>query len=243
MTAWDDLTRALDARAKAGNPARFWLRDDDAVAPTPALDQLLNLSTRHDVALTLAVIPAETGAELAEHLTDAQTLSVAVHGWAHSNHASAGEKSQELGHHRPSGAVLHELTQGFAHLAGLYPQQFVPLLVPPWNRIAPQVVAGLPPIGFQALSAYGAARPAALPMINTHVDLIDWRDTRGGRPTPALLSEITDHLRASDLPLGILTHHLVHDAAVWAFLEQLFALTSDHPGCDWVSVTELIPAP
>jgi hypothetical protein len=188
--------------------------------------------------VTLAVIPAGTGEALAARLERAVGVSVAVHGWAHANHAPAGEKSQELGAHRPVGVVLEELAEGFARLKTLHTARFVPVLVPPWNRIAPQVAEGLPGLGFRALSVFGPERPGPLPMVNTHVDVIDWRGSRGGRPEAQLAAEIVARMEAG--PVGLLTHHLVHDAAVWAFLARLYATTRGHPGCRWVPVTALM---
>ena len=49
------LHEVLNARVDAGIPVQFWLRDDDAVEPTPKLDQLLALADRFAVPLTLAL--------------------------------------------------------------------------------------------------------------------------------------------------------------------------------------------
>ena len=38
----------------------------------------------------------------------------------------------------------------------------------------------------------------------------------------------------ADEPSGVMTHHLVHDGACWAFLERLVAETADHPGARWL---------
>lgn len=237
------LLRALDQRAANGSPAQLWLRDDDAVSPTPALDHLLRLAEAAKVPVTLAVIPAHSGAELASRLATAQAVSVAVHGWSHSNHAPESEKKQELGPHRPVADVLGELARGFNHLSALHGDQFTPVLVPPWNRIAPQVVAGLPALGFKALSVFGPEATAPLPLFNTHVDVIDWHGTRAGRADDVLMQEIAQAMLRGDAPIGLLTHHLVHDAQVWGFLERLFALTADHPGCRWVGLPQLIGSP
>jgi hypothetical protein len=230
----DGLTRALDRIADAGRVARFWLRDDDAVDPTPALETLLALG----LPVTIAAIPAHTGAALADRLAACHHATVVVHGWSHANHAPKGEKAQELGPHRPLAQVTAELAQARAHLAALHGARFAPMLVPPWNRIAPLVVEALPALGFAALSVFGPPRAAPLPMINTQVDLIDWRGTRGGRPMAMLEAEVIAALRTGE-PVGILSHHLVHDAAAWAFLEALAAAT-DHAGAQWVGVTDLI---
>lgn len=232
---------ALDRRAAAGKPARLWWRDDDAAEPTHALDRMLLLSQRWDVPLALAVIPAQTAAPLAERLADEGLATVAVHGWAHRNHAPAGEKKAELGAHRPAPVVLAELVRGFATLRDLHGTRLAPVLVPPWNRVAPEVVAGLPALGFRALSVFGPPKPAPLAVRNTHVDLIDWHGTRGGRPADALWADLARELdRPGGGPIGILSHHLVHDAPAWSFLETLFDLTHGHPGCRWASLDQLL---
>jgi peptidoglycan/xylan/chitin deacetylase (PgdA/CDA1 family) len=231
------LVRLLDRCAQEGRPARFWLRDDDAVEPTAALDRLLGVMD--GLPVTLAVIPAFSGAALAGRLAGASGVSVAAHGWAHRNHAGAGEKTQELGAHRPVDVVLGELAEGVAHLAGLHGRRFVPLLVPPWNRIAPEVTAGLPGLGFRALSVFGPERPGPIREVNAQVDVIDWRGTRGGRDEAVLVDGIMARI-ATGGAVGMLTHHLVHDVAVWAFLERLVDVTRAHPGCRWVSVTDLL---
>lgn len=231
----------LDELAASGTPARVWWRDDDAVAPSAALDRLLALTQRHDIALTLAVIPAQSGAALADRLAAQRHVTVAVHGWAHVNHAGPDEKKQELGPHRPAEAVLQELSRGLADLQERHGTQAVAVLVPPWNRISEAVVARLPDAGFEALSVFGPEQPAPLPLVNTHVDIIDWRGTRGGRDAAALVADLSTAL-ARGTPVGLLTHHLVHDAAAWGFLKTLVGLTRDHPGWQWVGLPDLVAA-
>ncbi|WP_374292444.1 polysaccharide deacetylase family protein [Paenirhodobacter enshiensis] len=240
------LIRALDAAHAAGREVRFWLRDDDAVAPTPALDRLLTLSAAEGVPVTLAVIPRDTGAALAERLAAAPRVRVAVHGWAHENHALPPRKKQELGPDRPAETVLTEIARGHEKLSALHGGRLLPLLVPPWNRIAPGVVAGLPALGFAALSTFGPEDPAA-PMraINTHVDPIDWHGSRSLCPEASLWQGAAQ--RVADLgtgpvegTVGLLTHHLVHDAAIWDFVERFIALTRAHPACRWIDPAEVI---
>lgn len=238
-----DIAAVLDRFSEAGRVARFWLRDDDAIEPTPALDRLLAITKAHGVPVALAVIPEPTGEALAARLCMAPHISVAVHGWRHANHATTPSKKRELGADRPAGVVLAELAAGFAKLAGLHGDRFQPVLVPPWNRIDPGVLPGLPDLGFRAFSVYGPETPAVLPMINTHVDVMDWHGTRGCRDHDDLRREIVARLgtcfQTGDT-LGLLTHHLVHDAAVWAFLEDLLETTLKHPACRWAGLPELV---
>jgi hypothetical protein len=248
MTAdetWVPLRAELDRWQAAGRTARFWLRDDDAVEPTAPLDRLLDLTGKAGVPLTLAVIPASTGEALAARLASAPHVLVALHGWAHTNHAGDDEKKQELGAHRPPELVLGELRDGMAILQRLYSQQFVSMLVPPWNRINKALLPLLPALGLNALSVYGRARTdSPIALLNTHVDVMNWHGTRGGRPHAELVAELVRELQArfedDAEPTGILTHHLVHDATAWDFLAGLLDHTHSHPAVVWTSAAELL---
>jgi peptidoglycan/xylan/chitin deacetylase (PgdA/CDA1 family) len=248
MTAHDiraPLRAELDRWQAAGKTARFWLRDDDAIEPTPALEKLLGLTGAAGVPLTLAVIPASTGEVLAARLADESHVLVALHGWSHTNHARPDEKKQELGAHRAADVVLGELRDGFEILQRLFGPQFISMLVPPWNRINGALIADLPELGLDVLSVYGAAKAGSpIPLLNTHVDIMNWHGIRGGRPHDELLADVVAELRArfddDAEPIGILTHHLVHDETAWAFLTDLLAETSTHPAVAWRSATSLV---
>lgn len=240
---WQPLVDELDRWQATGKTARFWLRDDDAIEPTAELVRLLELTTKHDLPVTLAVIPLHTGQVLADYLTQFPQVAVVVHGWSHTNHARLDEKKQELGAHRPVETVLEELKAGFHRLEAFHAARFAPVLVPPWNRIAPRVIAGLPDLGFKAISVFGPEKPAPLAVVNTHVDLMDWHGTRGARETTALVADMVkrlDEMWESGGALGFLTHHLVHDEAGWAFLDAMFSVTRRHPACRWVSLTDML---
>jgi hypothetical protein len=242
---WQPLLTELTRWALAGRTANFWLRDDDAVEPTEALDRLLGLTSKFAIPLTLAVIPVFTGEALASRVACAGHVTVAVHGWSHDNHAPDGEKKAELGTHRHRELVLGELRRGLSRIAGLHGQRMVPLLVPPWNRIDAGLIPDLAPIGYQALSVFGPAKPAVIRMINSNVDLMDWHGTRGCRDHALLVRDTVVQLERAfggGDPVGILAHHLVHDDAAWAFLERLFEITGQNSVCKWRSVRELTTA-
>lgn len=243
---WQPLRTELDRWQQAGRRARFWLRDDDATEPGPALDELLSLTGRFGVPLTLAVIPAATGSALADRLMPVPGAAVAVHGWSHENHAPTGVKKQELGGHRPLEQVLAELSAGVEKLRGLHGPRYVPLLVPPWNRIDPALLPRLRACGFAGLSTFGPETAGPIATVNVQIDPIDWRGTRSCRETAVLVQEAVARLRTmfddpGQAALGLMSHHLVHDAAVWAFTGRFLAETCGHPACRWVSVRELLP--
>lgn len=252
MSDWDELVRELDAWGEAGRTATFWWRDDDAARPTSALDQLLALNTTTDAPLALAVIPAiaDSGlrARLAQHRRQHPGMTVLQHGHAHRNHAAAGEKKSEFGAGRSQDEVATDLAAGFRRLADY--AGFVPVLVPPWNRIADQWFAALPGLGFRGLSAFGP-RPSRQPVaglrqVNTHIDIMDWRGDRGFIGAGDALGAALTHLRRrrqrhidADEPTGLLTHHRVHDDAAWRFVADFLTRASSHTATAWLNASEM----
>src|SRR5437868_15348117 len=106
---WQPLVEELARRQQADRKAEFWLRDDDAVDTTPALDRLLDLTGVFAVPVTLAVIPALTDEKLVTRLDAAPHATVAIHGWVHRNHSPAGQKKQQLVPHRPRETALDDV--------------------------------------------------------------------------------------------------------------------------------------
>jgi hypothetical protein len=242
---WQPLLAELARWQAVGRVAEFWLRDDDAVQPTAALDRLLALTGQSAVSVTLAVIPARAERSLAERLAPETGITVAVHGWAHENHASTGEKKNELGPHRPADVVLAELGDARIIVDSLFGTLALPMLVPPWNRIDAALVPSLAGVGFAVMSVFGPAMPAPIASLNTHIDLIDWHGGRKGKEHGALVAELVAALAArldtgSREPVGLLTHHLVHDETAWSFLLGLFDAMAEPTSCHWLSARELM---
>lgn len=245
------LARELDLWAEAGRTATLWWRDDDAVAPSPALDRLRDAVTAAGVPVALAVIPAGATAELAEELRGWPGVSVLQHGLAHANHETPPAKKTELGSARNVEAVLADLAEGWRLLRPFDP---LPVLVPPWNRIAADVTARLPALGYAGLSTFNARpRPSPVPglvQVNTHVDVIDWRGGGGFAGTGAVIGALVRHLAARrtgaadpDEATGMLTHHLVHDDPCRRFLDRFLAAASEHPAVRWLDAPALFRSP
>jgi hypothetical protein len=343
---WADLESELDAWGGSGRVATLWWRDDDAVQATPALARLLALAD--GVPLALAIIPGRLGEravpELARLIDASERVSVLQHGWMHINHAAPGDKKAEFGADRPIGLMLTELTTGWRRLVDRFGRRALPVLTPPWNRIAATLAPLLRETGYVGLSAAGPRRRAVsgpglrkvasivpqlrhpldfppphagpstnaqegrvgdcaaadprsmseiiaepqlppppsspasggggylgyrlsgstprdvavksdLVEIDTHVDLVAWSAGRGFVGEPTALGRLVGHLRARRIgevesievnpgePTGLLTHHLIQDAATDAFLKRLLALTRRHPAARWVAAPEAFAAP
>lgn len=250
---WDALDAELDRWAAAARPATLWWRDDDAVQASPALARLAALSAAHGVPLALAVVPAALAPTLPAALAGAGATTVLQHGYAHRNHAPAGAKACELGGARPVEAIVRELAAGRAVLREAFGAAFLPVVVPPWNRLDEAVVRALPDLGYRGLSTFApraaAAPVAGLTQCNAHVDPIAWRAGRGFAGAPACLAALVGHLAARrtgaadpDEATGLLTHHLVTGEDAWDFVGALLARTRCHAGARWIGAAEAFSA-
>lgn len=236
MNPWAALEQEVALWQTAGLRLPLWWRDDDAVRPTQQLDRLTRAAEIAGLPVHLAVIPALATEELAEYVTEhAAHLTPVVHGWAHENHASPPQKRSEFGTTRAHAA--QEAGAGLGRLTDLFGAQLQPIFVPPWNRIHPTLLPLLPGLGYRVVSTFGPRqRPFAAPgllQINTHLDPVDWRGTRGLADTEALLTTLQIHLSnrrlgAADTsePYGLLTHHLIHDEDVWRFCARVLTALS-----------------
>ncbi len=234
------LIEELDRWRAAGRIARLWLRDDDACQPGPSLDRLLESLRRYQAPCLLAVIPMSANQALADRLAVETGIRVAVHGASHVNHAPPGRKSEETPLERGVEAIAAELGAARERLTGLFGEAAGSWYVPPWNRISVEVAALLPELGFHVLSTFARPLPdlgASLVQVNTHVDLMDWKGGRVGRLATAVMADLTSELAQARLggwrPVGVLTHHLVHDAHAWEALDALLALVANHPAAHW----------
>ncbi len=220
----------------------------------PALDRLL--AAAGAVPVALAVIPAAADRNLALRLRAAPQTAVLQHGWRHVNHGGIGRKSEFPAARSPA-AVATDLVRGRVLLDELFGAQALPVLAPPWNRVADEF---LPLLGDCGIRAVSRIKPRSLrwpsPGVfaaNVHVDLVAWHCGRGFVGEALALGGIVAHLRERRRgevdgrePTGILTHHLDLDDPGEAFLQRLVALTTTHPGACWLPASavfgELIDA-
>ena len=247
---WARLERALAAvRTACGRPARLWLRDDDAVSPSPALDRLFSIADAVGVPVLLAVIPVRAKPALAEALRARPDVAVLQHGFAHVDHAAPGEKSREFGADRPLAVMAAEIAEGRRRLENF--AGFVSIFVPPWNRVASALAADLPALGFPILSGYTNRHEpepiGGVVTLNTHLDPVAWHAGRGLGDTSELLGKLSARLeRQADghldpaAPIGLLTHHLVHDEETFAFVDELLQFLARDDLTHWLSGAMLL---
>ena len=81
--------------------------------------------------------------------------------------------------------------------------------------------------------------------LNTHVDVIDWRNTRQFIGRDAMISQITDNLRrqrtrsGTSEPVGVLTHHLNMIESDWEEFRNIFTVLKKNNAVRFVDPLEL----
>ncbi|MEP4246860.1 polysaccharide deacetylase family protein [Tateyamaria sp.] len=240
-TDWSLLRAALSACRRDAVAVPLWWRDDDAIAPTAALDQLSRLSIQTGLPIHLAVIPAHADPALV-HAIDTRQIIPVVHGWTHMDHSGGLGKKNEFLTKRADAST--DAARGLTQMQALFGAKLRTMFVPPWNRINTAVTAALPGQGYTTLSTFGArTSPNAVPglaQINTHIDPIWWKDTRDLVDPAALITQATQHLEARRTgvqdptePFGLLTHHLVHTDAIWNFSSAFVTEMLDGGATPW----------
>ncbi len=248
--SWDTLFEELDNWQGAGLEATFWWRDDDACAASAELETLDELSSDLDLPLSLAVVPARLQDSLVEYLKHRSHLSVLQHGYAHQSHAVSGAKKIEIGGDRDAETIAFELIQGREILQNAFGNQFIKVLVPPWNRIEARTYSAIAESGLAGLSSMWARKEAfpatGLQQINCHLDPVNWREDRGFIGEQKAIEAVQLHLLGRrlgildiDEPTGILTHHLDQSMEVWQFCRMLFSRLLQHPAVRWLEAKDI----
>lgn len=242
--AWQDFAAEVAAWRDAGQAVEFWWRDDDATRPASALTRLFRLASGNRVPLALAVVPEGAQAEAFAEL--GSEVSVIQHGVDHVSRAASGEKKTEFPVSEPVGWAVGRLIRGREKLEGVAGDRFIPVLAPPWNRLSDGLMPHLAEAGFRGFSTFGVRKvtnpaPGVL-AVNTHVDIVDWKGSRGFAGVDQVLAQAIRHLKArrtggadAGEPTGWLTHHAVHDEECWTFLDNLFEFTRSTDTICWRS--------
>jgi glycosyltransferase involved in cell wall biosynthesis len=244
------LRRELDAWARAGLTARFWLRDDDAVSDTEELRRLLGLAQEVGITIALAAIPDRADASLARLVADAPCC-VWQHGYRHDwrDERECEEFTKgEFGEGRLLKAMTDDAEQGQRALDRVFgPAGWQRVFVPPFHALSISFKAMLPSLGYWGVSAGCPLTPRldAVAEVNADIDIMNWPERRfmGADSTGAMLVEQLKLRRTGSLPvdrpIGLLTHHPALDDDAWRFLEQLLPFLRSHPSVEFLPVEAL----
>lgn len=213
MSVWHNIKDLLQTHPHL----RFWWRDDDLTEPTAAGDKILELAHFYQIPVTFAVIPDLAQPSLKPWLDQHHVCyQIAQHGLRHDNNAVKNQKKTEL----TENTNLEGLLLGKEKLQKLFKEKFYPIIVPPWNRFDPELLPFLKK-NYDKISTFGTEIDQAF--VNTHIDLIAWRDNKRCLTAEEVYRALEHQLRINphQRKIGILTHHLVHEDAHNELLEKL----------------------
>ncbi len=234
------LNHELGIWRRAWRVPVMWWRDDDAREPTWQLDRLME--SRRELPLTLAVIPDVDPTPLANRLSSVAGVTIAQHGIHHTNHLPSGGPRSEFPQDATQAAINGAVAAGRARLvaAGLPPLIFVP----PWNEASDRLIEAIKAAKYDTYSVgiTGKAHDG-LKHIGAQVDILRWKGEPKFRGKYRILNALRRQLEARrgmgafEEPIGILTHHLVHDPEAWAFVDWFVEFSRKR--FDWRGLTQL----
>ena len=142
--------------------------------------------------------------------------------------------------------VEADLVAGHECLRDAFGEGFAPLFVPPWNRFAEKFNPILENCGYLGLSTFTPRRAkwasGDFVQVNTHVDPIAWHGSRSLLSPERIIEHTVASLKdrrigAADNaePFGFLTHHLVHDEAIWDFSREFLKRFAAGPTQMWAA--------
>ncbi|MFW5834269.1 MAG: hypothetical protein ACOCYE_09235 [Pseudomonadota bacterium] len=220
--------------------ALCWWRDDDAGRAHPRLFRLLDLAEANGVPIGLAVVPAWLEPDAAQRIRRSPNATVLQHGIAHDDHGGSEQRKIELGGTVDRAWLERTLVDHRRRLEDAFGEQFLPVMVPPWNRMDPDLFPRLPELGFVGVSMDRGPVLAGPPRrADVHVDAMDWQGTGRQRPLGDLQAAMHAVLDSGMTPVGLMTHHLVVDDPGWDDLDRLLGLRHDGRVVPWASPVEL----
>lgn len=243
MSATQWLRPVADALAGLAEPVRVFVRDDDGGWHDERLMSLLDVCAAREVAVDVAMIPADTRPSLARALApraSAMRLGLHQHGYDHSNHEPTGRKC-EFGPARTIAQIEADIARGQRVLRDRLGDLLDPVFTPPWNRCVPEIATVLRACGLRVLSRDRSAGLLDHPGLREVPVSIDWfgghkgvrwsRHERGTRIAAAIAS--------GEPVVGLMLHHAVTDSGELVDIDALLALLGTHEQVQMTSIMDL----
>jgi hypothetical protein len=218
--------RANDA---ASDPTAVFFRADDVAVPGRQFRRLMEIFTRNEVPLGLAVVPAWLTPPRWQALSGMGAARPDLwcwhqHGWRHRNHEPEGKK-QEFGPFRPADALRADLERGRRRLNAIMGAAFSPLFTPPWNRCSEITLALLQEMGYDAVSRSRGSQPPAPPGLPDHAVDVDLHTDRASSAASGWQHLIDQLEKSLGRPrCGIMIHHQRMNDAAFCFLDTLLGI-------------------
>ena len=245
--SWKKLSDELKKWEGINRTPIFWLRDDDITKGNSNIFRLINLCESNDTSLYLAAIPAEIDLKLVNKIKDYSKVYFFQHGYTHRNHSPGKISKSEFSSIREIDTMNSEIQKGFKILSDCCGEKFLPVFVPPWNRMTEKLFPFLPKLGLKAYSGKKTSftKIKEIFIRDAHVDIINWKNNRKFIGEIIAIKEIVNQLvstrknqSVTTMPTCILTHHKVMGDDSFLFLETLIK-KSKELGAIWGSPEEI----
>jgi hypothetical protein len=242
------IERCIDSareQVTSQGPGHLFFRADDVAVQGERFARLMELFTRHDVPLSLAVVPAWLTRPRWQQLKILHDKAPHLwcwhqHGWQHKNHESRGKK-QEFGEARSSSRIRQDLIRGRHRLETLLGSAFYPVFTPPWNRCGLGTLTLLKELDYYAVSRTQGSLPLPpeeLEDFAVNVDLHTRKERDPEISWEALFAELGGALSSGFC--GIMIHHQRMNEAAFSFLEILLSALSRSRDCSLVHFRDLV---
>lgn len=183
----------------------------------------------------IAIIPfGYRGIKVSKSLFLPDNVKIWAHGYKHLNRSLSLKRSEY-----PFGTncsdVHRELFEIKDKLHNLFPDNFSPVFVPPWNHFDSSLKDCLKKTGYFFLSEIDAASFHYNTSINVNIDIFDWKSM--SLLPPAIISDlIIEQLvfrrynKFWNHPVGIMSHCSYYKKACWKDFRNLLNILK---GCEW----------
>jgi hypothetical protein len=223
-----------DAAVARSSTTRVYFRADDVAVPGRSYREMIQVFSRQNVPLNLAVVPAwltTTRWQALVRIGDAadHLWCWHQHGWRHHNHEPGGKK-QEFGPARTHAALRQDLDRGRDRLEHLIGPRFLPVFTPPWNRCSAQTLDYLHRAGYIAVSRSRGSVPTGPQGLRELAVDIDWhtrKDVTAAAGWQALTAELSQGLTRPTC--GFMLHHQRMSPVAVAALDHLLTLLKRYP--------------
>ncbi|MBW2593724.1 MAG: polysaccharide deacetylase family protein [Deltaproteobacteria bacterium] len=204
----------------------IFFRADDIGVAGKNFTKLVQIFSKHNVPLCLAVVPAWLTRARWVQLKNLCSKSPSLwcwhqHGWTHTNHETSGKKC-EFGVSRSRAELSHDILRGKSRLENIMGSDFTPAFTPPWNRCSDLALTVIKELGFSAVSRSDGAKPPApsgLPECAVNIDLHTRKESSPVESWANLMKEFRSG--GSSGTCGVMIHHQRMNDNAFAFLDIL----------------------
>lgn len=227
MTHWTVFQEKLSRYARSGQPIHLWWREDDVSYDCDKLHIVLDILSKYQIPVLCGAIPKLITQDMIQLLRGFPGAVVCQHGMFHKNNYIQDYKCEF-----DTADSLDLLIEGRDFLAKTFPNQFMPIYIPPWDNISKTFKNTLLDNGWTAVSThnYPLHQKRAY---NSDIDLIDWVRSEEFGGEDFVIKQILQCFDNNDFNIGIVNHHRTIGLTGIEFIKKLLAEFNKYNNIVW----------